>query len=503
MRHETCYKTVLMKRDEILTVYSAGPNAVVALVEQLLATHAQQLAELVARHQAQMAELTARIERLEAQLKTDSHNSHKPPSSDGPAKLPPRRSQRRRSGKKSGGQAGHPGATLLQVEQPDTVIQHRAPACVQCGTSLEQAPVVGRERRQVVDLPVTRPQVTEHQAVRVCCPCCQAVSAGQFPAEVTQPVQYGPGVKALAVYMQTYQHLPFERTQEYFHDVHQLDLSEGTLATAQATCAAALEPIETAIRGAVTQAAVAHFDETGLRLLCLTYWLHVASTARLTYYALQPKRAGPAMQAIGILPVFQGIAVHDALGGYFAYACGHSLCNAHLLRDLTAVSELTRQQWPTRLMALLLKIKAAVERAVAKGQAQLTARRRKTFTAQYDHLVRSGLRANPPPKPTGRVGRPTQGPIRSLLLRLKKRADAVLAFMHNFQVPFDNNQAERDVRMLKVKQKVSGCFRSLAGAQIFCRIRGYLSTMRKQGHNALAVLTSVFNGQPTMPQLTA
>ncbi len=492
-----------MKRDDILAAYAVGPEAVVALVEQLLANHAEQMARLVADHQAQIAELTARIERLEAQLKTDSHNSHKPPSSDGPAKLPPRRSQRRRSGKKSGGQAGHPGATLLQVEQPDTVIPHRAPACAQCGTSLAEAPVVGRERRQVVDLPVTRPQVTEHQAVRVCCPHCQTITAGQFPADVTQPVQYGPGVKALAVYLQTYQHLPFERTQEYFHVVHQLDLSEGTLATAQATCAAALEPTETAIREAVTQAEVAHFDETGLRLLCLTYWLHVASTARLTYYALQPKRGGPAMDAIGILPVFQGIAVHDALPGYFTYACGHSLCNAHLLRDLTAVSELTRQRWPGRLANLLLKIKAAVERAVSKGQAQLPARRLKDFTAQYDQLVQSGLRANPPPKPTGRVGRPNQGPVRSLLLRLKKRADAVLAFMHNFQVPFDNNQAERDVRMVKVKQKVSGCFRSLTGAQIFCRIRGYLSTMRKQGHNALAVLTSVFNGQPTMPELTA
>jgi transposase len=492
-----------MKRADILAVYAAGPEAVIALVEQLLANHAEQMAQLVAAHQTQVAELTARIERLEARLNTDSHNSHKPPSSDGPAKLPPRRSQRRRSGKKSGGQAGHPGTTLLQVEQPDRVVAYRASTCTQCGSALADARVVGQERRQVVDLPVTRPQVTEHQAVRVCCTHCQTITAGQFPVDVTQPVQYGPGVKALAVYLQTYQHLPFERTQEYFHDVHQLDLSEGTLATAQATCAAALEPIETAIRDAVTQAAVAHFDETGLRLLCLTYWLHVASTARLTYYALQPKRAGPAMQAIGILPVFQGIAVHDALGGYFTYACGHSLCNAHLLRDLTAVSELTRQQWPARLMALLLKIKANVERAVAKGQAQLTARRRKTFTAEYNHLVQSGLRANPPPKPTGRVGRPTQGPIRSILLRLKKHPTAVLAFMHNFQVPFDNNQAERDVRMLKIKQKVSGCFRSLAGAQTFCRIRGYLSTMRKQGHNALTVLTSVFNGKPTMPQLTA
>jgi transposase len=481
-----------MKREEILKVYEAGPDAVVALVEQLLAAH-----------QAQVAKLTARIERLEARLNQDSHNSHKPPSSDGPAKLPPRRSRRQRRGKKSGGQVGHSGATLRQVEKPDLVVAHRPGRCSQCQADLTSAPVVGQERRQVVDLPPTRPQVTEHQALRVCCPQCQTITAGPFPSEATQPVQYGPRVKALAVYLQTYQHLPFERTQEYFVDVHQLHLSEGSLATAQATCAAALVPVENAIRAGVTQAAVAHFDETGLRVAAHGHWLHVASTAQLTYYAVHAKRGRSAMDAMGILPAFRGIAVHDALSGYFPYPCGHSLCNAHLLRDLTAVSELTRQRWPARLADLLLQIKAAVARAVAKGQTHLSPRRLKDFTAQYDRLVQSGLRANPPPPPTGRVGRPQQGPIRSVLLRLKKHAAAVLAFMRDFRVPFDNNQAERDVRMVKVKQKVSGGFRSLAGAHTFCRIRGYLATMRKQGHNALAVLTSVFNGQPTWPTLNA
>lgn len=481
-----------MKREDILAVYAAGPEAVVALVERLLAAH-----------QAQVAELTARIERLEARLNQDSHNSHKPPSSDGPSKLPPRRSRRQSSGKKSGGQVGHPGTTLLQVERPDTVVPHRASTCPQCQASLANAPIVKQERRQVWDLPTTRPQVTEHQALHVCCPQCQTVTAGCFPPDVTQPVQYGPGVKALAVYMQTYQHLPLERTQEYFRDVHQLTLSEGTLVTVQANCAERLAPIEQAIRSGVTEAAVVNFDETGLRVEGKTHWLHVACTALLTYYALQPKRGRPAMDAIGILPAFRGIAVHDALGGYFPYACGHSLCNAHLLRDLTAVGELNRQHWPARLIDLLLKIKTAVEQADASGQVRLSARRLKDFTAQYDQLVKSGLRANPPPKPTGRVGRPNQGPIRSVLLRLQKRATAVLAFMHDFRVPFDNNRAEQDVRMVKVKQKVSGGFRSLAGAECFCRIRGYLSTMRKQGHNALAVLTSVFTGQPTQPQLTA
>jgi transposase len=225
-----------MKRDEILAVYAASPEAVVALVEQLLAAHG-----------AEVAQLRARLERLEAQLNRDSHNSHKRPSSDGPAQLRPRRSRRQRRGRKSGGQVGHPGTTLTQVAQPDRVVPHRASLCPHCQADLADASVVGCERRHMVDLPPTRPQVTEHQGLTVCCPQCQTISVGAFPAYVTQPVQYGPAVKALAVYLQTYQHLPFERTQDYFRDVHHLSLSEGTLASAQATCAAALEPVEQAI----------------------------------------------------------------------------------------------------------------------------------------------------------------------------------------------------------------------------------------------------------------
>jgi transposase len=354
-----------------------------------------------------------------------------------------------------------------------------------------------------MDLPPAHPQVTEHQALQVCCPHCQTITAGPFPSAVTQPVQYGPGVKALAVYLQEYQHLPFERTQELFRDVFNLPLSEGTLASARQTCATRLEPVETAIKQALAQAPVAHFDETGLRIDGQTHWLHVAGTPALTYYAVHPKRGRIAMKAIGVLPAFRGTAVHDALGAYFHYDCRHGLCNAHLLRDLTAVSESTRQRWPQRLTALLLKIKATVARARGAGQAQLSARRRNDFHQHYQHLIQQGLRSHPPPKRTGQRGRPAQGPIRSIVLRLKKHPSAVLAFMHDFRVPFDNNLAERDLRMAKIRQKIAGGFRSWRGAEIFCRIRGYISTMRKQGHNVLAALTSVFAGLPLMPRLTA
>lgn len=484
----------MLTRDEILTVCAAGADAVVALVEQLQAT------QVALRQQVQL--LTARVAELEMRLNTDSHNSHQPPSSDGPAKLPRQRSRRRRSGKKSGGQPGHPGTTLLQVKQPDTVVTHAARVCQACGTALASAPVVKRERRQVMDLPPIRPQVTEHQVLHQCCPQCQAMSSGQFPADLTQPIQYGPEVKALAVYLQEYQQLPFERTQEFFADVCHLPWSEGTLAQARETCAARLEPVENAIKHALRQAPVLNCDETGQRVAGHTDWLHVLSTASLTFFARHAKRGQEAMTAIGVLPNFQGTAVHDGLGAYFRYGCQHALCNVHLLRELTAVSEGTRQRWPQRLADCLLKIKASVARALAAGQGHLSPRQVKTFTSQYEKLLQTGLRSNPPPGRTGRRGRPCQGPIRSLLVRLKKHQAAVLAFMHDFRVPFDNNQAERDLRMAKVRQKIAGGFRSPHGADLFCRIRGYLSTMRKQGHNPLTALRSVFAGQILMPRLT-
>ena len=486
----------MLSREEILAVYQAGPEAVVALVERLLSEQSE-LAQ-------QVQTLAARVQELETRLNKDSHNSHKPPSSDGLAKLPRRRSRRQRSGKASGGQVGHRGFTLQPVAEPHQIVTHAPPpACPHCQTRLETAPRVIRERRQVFELPRLQPVVIEHQLLQVCCPQCQAVAAGQFPLDVTQPAQYGPGVKALAVYLHEYQQIPMERTQELFTDVLHLPLSEGTLANARETCAVRLEPVETAIKQGVAQSAVVNFDETGLRVEGRTHWLHVASTPALTYYAPQTRRGQTAMNAIGILPDFTGTAVHDALHAYLAYGCDHGLCNAHLLRDLTAAGEITDQTWPKEVADLLLAIKAAVEQAAAAGQAQLTPQALHDFCAQYQHLIEPALQANPAPPPVrGRQGRQREGPLRSLLLRLNNHAPAVLAFMHDFGVPFDNNLAERDLRMVKVRQKIAGGFRSWRGAEIFCTIRGYISTMRKQDQNVLAALNSVFAGIPRMPRLT-
>jgi transposase len=478
-------------RDEILAAYQAGPEATVVLVEAVVTALQQEIADL-----------SAQMEQLKAQLNKDSHNSHKPPSSDGLAKKKPRsRSLRKRSGKKSGGQAGHPGVTLTLVDDP-TDHQTWAPAaCRACGASLAKAEVVDSERRQVVDLPEPRLEIVEHQVLHKLCPQCQTVTAGTFPADVTQPVQYGPRVKAAAVYLQIGQLLPYERTVETLGDLFGVTPSEGTLTTAQVTAYTRLEPVETAIVTALRQQAVLTVDETGTRVAQALHWIHVAGTDTLTYYAHHAKRGHEAIVAIGILIGFAGRRVHDALAAYLKLPGLYALCNAHLLRELIAVVEDTQQAWAASLIRLLVNMKDAVAAARAAGLTELPARQRAGFEAAYTRLIQLGEQANPPSPPTGRRGRPKQTPARNLLDRLITHRGAVLAFLHDFAVPFDNNRAERDLRMIKVKLKVSGCFRSPVGADYFCRIRGYISTLRKQDYSVFDGLVSVFAGQPYMPRL--
>lgn len=481
-----------LTREEILKVYVAGPEAVVALVEQLLAH--------IARQDEQIHALTARVAALEARLAKDSHNSSKPPASDGLAKKT--KSLRQSTGRPPGGQPGHPGATLELTPTPDQVEEHAPLTCQGCGVSLALVPGVVGERRQVYDLPPLRLLVTEHQAIDKCCPHCQTHTGGRFPATVTQPVQYGPQVKAVAIYLQQYQLLPSARTVELLGDLFGCSLCEGTLLTATERCAARLEPVEAAIRAALIRASVGHFDETGMRIGARLHWLHQAGTPTLTYYAVHPKRGKAAIDAIGILPAFQGTAVHDGWAAYASYDCRHALCNAHHLRELTFVAEQGDQPWAAALIALLLEGKAAVAAAVAAGASALVPEVRAELFHRYTTLVEAGRAANPPPEPTGKRGRRKQSPAKNLVDRLARYQESVLAYLVDFAVPFDNNLAERDLRMMKVRQKVSGSFRTEAGAAAFCRIRGYISTLRKQGLAVLPALTRVFEGHPLVPSLS-
>lgn len=472
-------------------------------LEGIVAQQREQMATLL----EQNAHLVERVRELEARLAKDSHNSSKPPSSDGlKRQLPRTRSLRRASGKRSGGQLGHPGETLHLVAEPDVVREHRPTVCAACQRALDEtvAEVVGVvERRQVQELPPVRLHVTEHRALRLRCPACQGVSDGGFPPDVSSRVQYGPRLRALAVYLVEQQLLPYERACEVVADVCGVRLSEGTLATWLQESAEALEPVEAAIKVALGQAVVLHHDETGVRRMGKLAWAHVTCTARLTHYAIHARRGREATEAIGILPSYQGVSVHDGWKPYQAYTqCRHALCNVHHLRELTYLEEQHHQPWATQMKRLLQEMKAATDDARNQGASQVAALQHAAFVARYEALLANGLAANPPPvrRPQQR-GRLKQTPARNLLERLWLGQDQVLAFLNDLTIPFDNNQAERDVRMLKTQQKVSGCFRSEAGAAAFARIRGYLSTLRKQGVALLDALRSLFTGSPLYPAL--
>jgi transposase len=459
-----------------------------------------------ARQREQIAALLERVQELEARLANatkDSHTSHKPPSSDPLGRKRPR-SQRRKSGKKPGGQLGHHGETLRLVALPDEVVEHRPAVCAGCQTPLDQtAPVVLFERRQVQDLPPVRLLVREHRVLHVRCPECAQVSVGQFPPEASSRAQYGPGLRALGVYLLEQQLLPYARVRELFTDLLGAPVSLGTLTRWVAQASQTLRPVEEAIKEALVRAAVLHNDESGVRRAGALAWAHVTSTSRLTHYAIHAKRGHEATDAIGILPRFTGVSVHDGWKPYRHYtACRHALCNIHHLRELTFLEEAYEQAWAKDLKALLLQMKTAVEAARLRGEERVGAAHRRAFLTRYEELLAAGLAANPPPQRRPRQrGRLKQSPARNLLERLWLGQEEVLAFLDDCTIPFDNNQAEQDLRMLKVQQKIAGSFRANHGSEAFARIRGYLSSMRKQGVALLAALQSVFTGQPLYPAL--
>lgn len=445
----------------------------------------------------QMEQVIARLREVEGRLAKDSHNSSKPPSSDGVARK--RRSQRQRSEKKTGGQPGHPGRSLMQVASPDEVVSHRPERCSDCQQSLEGVAGRVKERRQVHDLPEIRLLVREHQVEEVCCPACQQVSAGHFPAGVEVPAQYGPHVQALAVYLYQAQLVPMARTCELLEEVCHCHLSEGTLMNWVQQVSARVGPLVAKIADWVSQCRLQHADETGVRVGGKLHWLHVNSTRWLTHLAWHPKRGKPALETIGIWPRFRGRAMRDRWSSYDTYPCQHSICGAHLLRDCTYVCEQEHQDWAAEMHELLLDMHAAAQEWRQRGARWVPAYERDEWVARYFEILASGFAAQPPPAREvvpKRRGRQKQSAAKNLLDDLLRRADQVLAFLDDLRIPFTNNQAEQDLRMVKVQQKIAGTFRSDVGATAFCRIRSYLSTMRKQGHTMLTALAAVFAGKP-------
>ncbi len=480
-------ETRIPNREEVRAAYQQGEEAVLALFDNLVGV---------------VITLAGRVQTLEDQLTKNSSNSGKPPSSDGLKKKPKTRSLRQPSGKKSGGQAGHEGHRLKMVAEPDEVEVHAVEQCVYCQAGLGAEAVAGVVRRQVFELPVLRLVVTEHQAEIKRCPHCGETNQADFPAEVGQMTQYGAGFRALLSYLNQGQYIPLERVSEFCEALFGQAVSEGTIILANETIATQVEPVNTqAQQHLIETEETVHFDESGLRVDKKLQWVHVASTERVTCYHLDPKRGQAGIDRAGILPQRTGVSQHDDWKPYYSYTqAQHAACNAHYLRELLFLEERYPQEWQGEMRHLLLDIKAAVTTATDQGLSALCPSQIAHFEARYDHLLEQGFLLNPvPEKPPGQRGKVKQAPPKNLLDRLHLRRSAVLAFMYHFKVPFDNNQAERDIRMVKLKQKISGCFRSEAGARTFCLIRGYLSTAQKNGVAALEALRLALTGSPFAP----
>jgi transposase len=477
-------------------------------LEATVAVQAAVIVELRAANAEQarlITTLEARLAELERRLGKDSSNSSKPPSSDGLRK--PARAARRTDGRaehrRPGKQPGAPGAYLAQVEEPDEVAWHVPDRCGGCGADLSGAPVAGVEARQVFDLPRLGLRVTEHRAERRRCACGATTQAG-FPAHARAAACYGPGVRALVCYLCVHQHLPVDRAAQLLADVLGASVATGTLAAVVAEGAAGLEGFVEVVRAGLTAAPVAHFDETGARVAGRLHWVHSASTSLLTLLTVHAKRGKVAMDAAGVLGGFAGVAVHDGWAPYWRYDVTHALCGAHLLRELEGVADEPGQGWAAGMAELLVDAKLVADRARAAGAGRVEGATRARLHTRYERLLADGQAANPPPPATGQQrGRARRSPAGRLLARLDAHRDEVLRCLDDLRVPFTNNQAERDLRMVKLQQKISGCWRTLAGAEAFLAVRSYLSTARKHGRNPLDVLRRLFEGNPWLPAWAA
>jgi transposase len=445
---------------------------------------------------ALVVELRAEIVELKARLAANSRNSSRPGSSDGlskPSVDPKQRSLRKRSGKKQGGQEGHGGARLDRVAVPDRSVEHPPKRCDQCGAGLAEAESVpGGESRQVFDVPQRRAlSVIEHVATQRRCECGH-VSCGRFPAGAAAPTQYGPGVRALGVYLHVFQHLPFDRACQALLDMVGAKVSTGTLTGWVTTAAEGLCDFDERLRGLLTDAPVCHFDETGARIAGRLGWVHSASTVQLTRYTTHARRGSEAIDDAGVLPGFSGVAVHDGWAPYRNYTgCEHGLCNIHHLRELQAAVE-AGDTWPLAMSCLLLDTKTLVATTIAAGNERLSARHVRELAGSYRTVIGMGHEEHP-----ATTGKKTKA--HNLLVRLERYQPDVLRFANDFTVPFGNNQAEQDIRMVKLQQKISGCWRTTSGAQRFLTIRSYLSTTRKHGISALAALDALATGRPWLP----
>ena len=443
---------------------------------------------------ATISGLNATIIDLKAQLGMNSTNSSKPPSSDG-LKKHKTKSLRKPSGKKPGGQEKHVGNGLKLNRAPDKTEIHTPAACATCKNSSNcTAKTVKKATRTVIDI-VATPLITEHTTVGLICPQTGKLQEGRFPEGVTGSIQYGTELKALAISLNTIGAVSINRINEILSGVFGLPISTGTISSMINEGAIAARLSVNHIKELLCNAHLTGFDETGIRIKGKTMWAHTASTEKLTYISVEENRGKKGMESAGVVPFFKGIGVHDCWSAYFSYEFTSALCCAHLLRELTAVVEVYNQNWAGDFINLLLNMKDEKQRLLSKGKNSATKKKLDKYSKMYDDIISAALQQNPISVPK-KGEKSKKSKSRTLAERLVKRKAEYMMFFANFDVPFDNNQAERDIRMFKVKQKVSGCFRTKEGADDYATIMSYVGTARKHGLSGFVSIRNILLGKP-------
>lgn len=487
-----------MTEKEILSVFDQGSKEVVKLVEGLLDV-IEKLNEIVEIQNKKIESLERKVYELESKVNKNSQNSSKPPTTD--IFRNNQNNSREKSGKKPGGQMGHEPHKLQLSDKPDEIIVHKAERCSYCNSSLKNTPVIELEKRQIFEIPVIKLKVIEHQSEVKLCMCCNHLTKGKFPLELSKTVQYGKAVCSFIAACQTFLLLPYKRTTEFFNYLFDHKISQGTIKNINERLYNNLDKTEQKIKESIIKSNVINQDETGIYIEGKRQWLHCSSTKDLTFYQADKNRGKIAFDNIGIIPEYKGSLIHDYWKPYLGYSnCKHYLCNAHHLRELKFIIEQDpKQKWAKEMRALLKRTKKLVDKAKMRGKSHLSHYLQNKYEHLYDKIILKAMRENPRNiKRTTERGRIEQTTSRLLAERFIKCKKMILGFLHDFNIPFDNNLVERDLRMIKLKQKISGCFRSIEGAKYFCRIRGYISTAKKQGFNIFDALSSAFDSNPLL-----
>jgi transposase len=484
--------------DEVLDTFPDPIRTYVLHLHTVIRQQQEQIRqqqEQIQRQQKEIQLLKTRVTELEGRLAKNSSNSSKPPGSDGLNKKT--KSMRDKSDKKQGAQQGHAGKGRSQVKNPDVVVNHAPTSCVGCGFKLDQVDGTCVEKRQVFEIPQPKIEVTEHRTEEKQCPCCGVRNRGSFPEDVKGPVQFGARIQALTTYFAHQHFIPVDRICEIFEDIFDVSISPGTCSNYSEKLFLQLEVFERDLKTHLLAARVLHFDETGMRCEKKLRWIHVASSPAATLYTIHAKRGQEAMDEAGILPNFTGRGVHDHWFPYFSYQqVLHGLCNAHHLRELTYIHEVKEEEWAKHMKDTLIWANEQVKKYASQGALppEIILQIEKT----YGKIIDEGLTYHEslPPLPKSKRGKQKQRDGKNLLDRLQEKRECVLRFIYDFSVPFTNNQGEQDIRMVKLKQKISGSFRTFYGGQIFCRIRSYISTARKQGWSIWGALSDAIKGAP-------